>query len=152
MTLALFLLICFMAYVCFVNSNHSEGFTDKGGNKKGSGSRAGAGSGSGAGSGAGSGSGAGAGAGSNGIAGNASTYAANLKAASVKLADTLLITKYRSDYESAIMNAEDLIHNLMLEITLNINPQDPHESIAKLVALHHAEAALIGVMKFVDSS
>ena len=150
MTLALFLLICFMAYVCFVNSNHSEGFTDKGGNKKGSGSRAGSGAGSNSGS--GSGAGAGAGAGSNGIAGNASTYAANLKAASVKLADTLLITKYRSDYESAIMNAEDLIHNLMLEITLNINPQDPHESIAKLVALHQAQAALIGVMKFVDSS
>ena len=132
MTLALFLLICFIAYVCFVNNNYSEGFKDKGGDKKGGGSNSGS--------------------GPNGVAGNASTYAANLKAASVKLSDTLLITKYRSDYESAIMNAEELIHNLMLEITLNINPQDPHESIAKLVALHHAEAALIGVMKFVDSS
>ena len=133
MTLALFLLICFIAYVCFVNYNYIEGFTDASGNKKGSSDSSSNSS-------------------PNGIAGNASTYAANLKAMSVKLSDTLLVTKYRSDYESAIMNAEELVNNLMLQTTLSINTNDPHKSIAKLVALHHAQAALNAAMKFVDSS
>ena len=88
----------------------------------------------------------------NGIAGNAATFAANLKAASVKLSDTLLVTKYRSDYESAIMNAEELVKNLMLKTTLSVDPSKPHDSIAQLVALSQAQVALNLVMKFVDSS
>ena len=131
MTLALFLFICFVAYVCFVNQNYSEGFTDGGGNKNGS---------------------AGSNSGPNGIAGNASTYAANLKAASVKLSDTLLVTKYRSDYESAIMNAEELVNNLILQTALSINTSNPQQTIEKLVGLNAAQAALNAAMKFVDSS
>lgn len=137
MTLVLFLFICFIAYVCFVNYNYSEGFTDASGNRRTSTSSS---------------SSSSTNSGPNGIAGNASTYAANLKATSVKLADTLLITKYRSDYESAIMNAEELVNHLMLQTTLSINTAKPQETIEKLVALHRAQAALNAVMKFVDSS
>lgn len=133
MTLALFLLICFVAYVCFVNYNYSEGFADASGDKRSSAS-------------------SNSGSGPNGIAGNASTYAANLKATSVKLADTLLVTKYRSDYESAIMNAEELINNLMLQTTLSINTSNPQQTLEKLSVLHNAQTALNAVMKFVDSS
>ena len=49
----------------------------------------------------------------NGIAGNAATYGAAIKAATIKSQDTLLISKYRSDYETAILNLEDLINNMM---------------------------------------
>lgn len=87
----------------------------------------------------------------NGIAGNAATYAADLKSASVKLSDTFLVSKYRTDYENAILNADELVNNMMLETTLSLNPSDPIEGINKLVALNSAKAALNEVMKFVDS-
>ena len=51
----------------------------------------------------------------NGIAGNAATYAANIKSQVIKLQDTMLISKYRSDYETAILNLDDLVNNLMLK-------------------------------------
>ena len=86
-----------------------------------------------------------------GIAGNASTYASNLKAASVKMGDTLLISKYRKDYEDSILNAEELISNIMLTTTLSLNPSNPHEGIKKLVALNEAKTALNSVMKYIDS-
>ena len=38
----------------------------------------------------------------DGIAGNAPSYVAQIKAATIKLQDTFLINKYRSDYETII--------------------------------------------------
>ena len=89
---------------------------------------------------------------SKGVAGNAATYAANLKVASVKLSDTLLVSKYRSDYETAVLNAEELINNLMLETSLSIDISKPEESIQKLVHLNQAKDSLNVVMKFIDST
>ena len=45
----------------------------------------------------------------NGIAGNAASYGAQIKAATIKLQDTFLISKYRSDYETVILNLDDLV-------------------------------------------
>lgn len=87
----------------------------------------------------------------NGIAGNAAAYAATIKAATIKLQDTFLITKYRSDYESAILNLDDLISNLMLKTALTINHENPGESVIKLGQMQQAKLALNSVMKFVDS-
>ena len=42
--------------------------------------------------------------GANGEAGSAANYAAAIKAKTVKLQDSLLISKYRSDYENVIIN------------------------------------------------
>lgn len=88
----------------------------------------------------------------NGIAGNAAAYGASVKAAAIKSQDTLLISKYRSDYETAILNLEDLINNLMLETALTIDQKNPGPSLETLATMQQAKTALDSIMKFVDSS
>ena len=89
---------------------------------------------------------------SNGVAGNAEAYAANIKAQVIKLQDTTLISKYRSDYENVVINMDDLVNNLMLQATLTIDQSKPEDSLAKLAQLNQAKAALNNVMKFIDKS
>ena len=89
---------------------------------------------------------------SNGIAGSAQTYAANIKSMTIKNQDVLLITKYRTDYENAILNLDDLINTIMLQTALSVNPSNPMASLEKLVQLNSARGALNSVMKFVDMS
>jgi hypothetical protein len=128
MNLFLFIGICFVLYLLFRNFNFSnrEGMTDASGNATSSSG--------------------------NGIAGNAASYGAAIKSITIKSQDTLLISKYRSDYETAILNLDDLINNLMLNATLNVDPKNPDKSIAKLGQMQLAKTALNSVMKFVDSS
>lgn len=87
----------------------------------------------------------------SGMTDNAAAYAAALKTATIKLQDSFLISKYRSDYESAILNLDDLINNLMLKTALSVNENDPISSIEKLAKMQQAKVALNSVMKFVDS-
>ena len=113
--LFLFIAICFVIYFVFRSFHYNpmliEGMTDASGNSVAVSAPA------------------------NGIAGNAASYAAALKASTIKLQDTFLISKYRSDYESAILNMDDLISNLMLSTALNMNQSKPDESIAMLTSL-----------------
>ena len=88
----------------------------------------------------------------NGIAGNAASYGATIKSTSIQLQDALLVTKYRSDYETTILNLDDLINNLMLETALNVDVKNPQPSIEKLSQMNQAKAALNNVMKFVDGN
>ena len=129
--LFLFIAICFVIYLVFRNFNYNpmliEGMTDASGNS------------------------VAVNAPSNGIAGNAAAYAAALKANTIKSQDTFLISKYRSDYESAILNLDDLLNNLMLKTALTVNQENPSESIEKLSKMQQAKVALNSVMKFVDS-
>jgi hypothetical protein len=128
LNLFIFLGICFLGYLIFSNLSLKEGMTttDGSGNKLSSSL--------------------------NGLAGNAATYAANIKSQTVKLTDTLLVSKYRSDYETTILNMDDLINALMLETTLKIDASKPSEGLEKIVKLNQAKAALDNVMKFVDKS
>jgi hypothetical protein len=87
----------------------------------------------------------------NGVAGNAASYGAAIKAETIKAQDVLLISKYRADYETVILNLDDLLNNLMLKTTLSIDPKQPAETIIKLSHLGQAKVALNSVMKFVDS-
>jgi len=89
---------------------------------------------------------------SNGIAGNAQNYAANIKSMTIKNQDMLLITKYRNDYENAILNLDDFISTIMLQTTLSVDPTKPMVSIEKLAKLESSRSALNNVMKFVDAS
>jgi len=89
---------------------------------------------------------------SNGIAGGAQNYAANIKSMVIQNQDILLISKYRTDYENAILNLDDLINTLMLQTALTVNPSNPSTSLEKLVQLNSARGALNSVMKFIDSS
>jgi len=129
--LFLFIAICFVIYLVFRNFNYNpmliEGMTDASGNSVTVTSPA------------------------NGVAGNAASYAAALKAATIKMQDTFLISKYRSDYESSILNLDDLINNLMLNTALSVNQSNPGEAIEKLAKMQQAKVALNSVMKFVDS-
>ena len=133
--LLLFIAICFLVYLVFSSFNYNpmliEGMTDASGktsNKNTLNKNT-----------------------LNGIAGNAASYAATLKASTIKTQDTLLISKYRSDYESAILNLDDLINNLMLKTSLSVNQNNPIEDIIKLGQMQQAKVALNSVMKFVDT-
>jgi hypothetical protein len=90
--------------------------------------------------------------GSGGVAGNAAAYGANIKAQAIKLQDTVLISKYRTDYETVVINLSDLVDNLMLQTALTIDQSKPHEGLTKLVGLNNAKAALNNVMKFIDKT
>ncbi len=127
--LFLFIAICFIVYILFRNFNYNplrEGMTDASGNSVSTPA--------------------------NGIAGNAAAYAASLKSATIKSSDTFLISKYRSDYESAILNLDDLISNLMLNTALTVDQSNPITSIEKLGKMQQAKTALNTVMKFLDNS
>lgn len=128
--LFLFIVICLVLYLVFNSFNYNpirEGMTDASGNSIAISSPG------------------------NGIAGNAASYSAALKAAVIKSQDTFLISKYRSDYESAILNLDDLINNLMLKTALSVNQTDPSSAIDSLAKMQQAKIALNSVMKFVDS-
>jgi len=88
----------------------------------------------------------------NGIAGNIENYAANIKSLTIKNQDTLLISKYRKDYENAILNLDDLINTIMLQTALSVDNSNPMPSLEKLNNLNSARGALNSVMKFVDAS
>jgi hypothetical protein len=89
---------------------------------------------------------------STGIAGDAAAYAAALKSASIKANDVLLISKYRSDYESVIINMDDLVNAKMLQILLTTDITKPDDSLKQLASYQQAKNALNSVMKFVDKS
>mgnify|MGYP006121528485 CR=1 FL=1 len=88
----------------------------------------------------------------NGVAGNATTYASNVKNITTQLQDTLLISKYRTDYENVITDMDDLVDNLMLETVLSMDMKTPDKSLEKLNALNASKVALSNVLKFVDKS
>lgn len=87
----------------------------------------------------------------DGIAGNAAAFAATIKAAVIKSQDSLLISKYQSEYETAILNMDDLISNLMLRAVLTAKVEDPMDAIKQLATLQSAKQALNYTMKFIDS-
>ena len=93
--------------------------------------------------------------GSDGVAGNADSYSETIKTNTIKLQDTFLISKYRKSYETTILNLDDLINNLMLQTTLNIDNTGKSdkvlESLKTLNTLSESKNSLNKVMKFIDS-
>ena len=130
MNLFLFIAICFAAYILFRHFEYKnqygliEGMTDGSGNTTT--------------------------ATTNGVAGNAASYGATIKSANIKMQDTFLISKYRSDYETAILNLDDLLSSLMLQSALTVDPKNPDKTVTQLANLNQAKTALNTVMKYVD--
>lgn len=89
---------------------------------------------------------------SNGIAGNSESYIASIQSSVIKLQDSLLLSKYRTEYENTIMALDDLVDNLMLQTALSINTNSPQQALTELVTLHNSKNALNDVMKFIDGS
>ena len=94
----------------------------------------------------------------NGIAGNASTYTASIKQKTVNLNDTLLISKYRKDYETQILNIDDFVNSMMLKTVASIDigsantPSKMIENMKLLNELSAAKESLNKVMKFVENA
>jgi len=91
---------------------------------------------------------------SSGEAGTAASYAASIKAQTVKLQDELLISKYRKDYENVIINLDDYIGFLMIKQILNMKITDNLQanmiSINNLNSLKTARDSLNTTMNFLD--
>jgi hypothetical protein len=92
----------------------------------------------------------------NGEAGNASAYASNIKTDVIKMQDSLLISKYRKDYENTIINLDDYVNLLMLQVSLNLDPtpgkmEDNIKKLTLLNTLYNSKQGLNAVMKFIDS-
>lgn len=91
---------------------------------------------------------------SSGEAGTAASYAAAVKAQVVKLQDELLVSKYRKDYETAIINLDDYVGYLMIKQTLNMklngDIKSNIESINHLNVLKSSKEALNATMAFLD--
>jgi hypothetical protein len=127
-----FIGICFVAYLLFrsMNSSIMEGMTaDSSGNQSSSSVTN-----------------------TTGIAGGAQSYSANIKSLVIKNQDVLLISKYRTDYENAILNLDDLVNSMMLQTALSIDPTKPEVNLKKIVDLNNVKAALNNVMKYIDRS
>jgi len=88
----------------------------------------------------------------NGIAGSAAAYAAQIKSQAIKIEDQLLIPKYRADYETVILNLDELVNSLMLQTALNVSQTDPQKALLDLANLQQAQIALNSVMKYIDAS
>jgi hypothetical protein len=95
---------------------------------------------------------------SNGLATNAPSFATSIKANAAKIQDTLLIKKYRKDYENVILGLDDYIDNMMLKTILeigisqnNIDETDFIKKMEKLNTLKQSKDALNATIKFVDS-
>jgi hypothetical protein len=91
---------------------------------------------------------------SSGEAGTASSYAASIKAQTVKLQDELLISKYRKDYENVIINLDDYLGFIMIKQILNMKITDNLQanmiSINNLNSLKTARDSLNTTMNFLD--
>ena len=85
------------------------------------------------------------------VAEGAKMHAVTLKTVSDGLSNRLLVDKYRADYETVILNTDDIIDRLMLLNVLTIDNKDPYPALEKLVMLNQSKVALDRVMKFVDS-
>ncbi len=88
---------------------------------------------------------------SSGIAGSAAGYAAQIKAQAIKIEDQLLIPKYRSDYETVVLNLDELVNSLMLQTALSVNQTNPQKTLTELANLQQSKIALNSVMKYIDS-
>ena len=127
MNFILFLAVTFMLYIIFRSFNVIEGMATSNTNSEITSS-------------------------SNGIAGNAANYTADIKAETIKMQDMLLISKYRKDYESAIIALDELVDILMLKSVLKLDKTNIEKSIQELVNLNQSKSALNNVMKFVDKN
>jgi hypothetical protein len=86
----------------------------------------------------------------SGIAGGATSLAATIKANTVKLEDSLLIPKYRKDYENVIINLEEFINMALLTKVLTIK-EPTKEDLALMSSSLTSIQALNTIMRFLDS-
>lgn len=77
----------------------------------------------------------------NGEAGLAAGYADEIKAKTVELQDTLLIAKYRKEYETTLINLDEYIGMLMVQQCLQLKLDGGKELLAGLDALNTLQSS-----------
>lgn len=91
---------------------------------------------------------------SSGEAGTSASYASSVKAQVVKLQDELLVSKYRKDYESVLINLDDYVGYLMIQQTLNMKLNNDTktniDNFNNLNILKNARDSLNSTMAFLD--
>uniref|UniRef100_A0A6C0BBQ1 Uncharacterized protein n=1 Tax=viral metagenome TaxID=1070528 RepID=A0A6C0BBQ1_9ZZZZ len=93
--------------------------------------------------------------GSNGIGGSAGTYATTVEQQATVLQDSLLIKKYKTDYENVIINMEEYLGLAMLETALQFSPTagitpENLTILTNLNTMNAAKQSLNSVMTVVD--
>ena len=78
---------------------------------------------------------------SGGEAGLAAGYADEIKAKTVELQDTLLIAKYRKEYETTLINLDEYIGMLMVQQCLQLKLDGGKELLAGLDALNTLQSS-----------
>lgn len=85
---------------------------------------------------------------------NAASNAAALKSQVIKMQDELLVSKYRKDYETSIINLDDYVGYLMLKQIVNLkidgNVKSVTEGLNNLNILKEAKDSLNTAMTFLD--
>ena len=81
---------------------------------------------------------------------NSKNFANAIKNASNAIKDELEIKKYTDNYETIILNIDDLLNNLMLETTLNLDVENPLPTIQKLSVMQQSKSALISIMEHLN--
>ncbi len=81
---------------------------------------------------------------------NSKNFANAIKNASNAIKDELEIKKYTDNYETIILNIDDLLNNLMLETTLNLDVEKPLPTIQKLSVMQQSKSALISIMEHLN--
>ena len=93
--------------------------------------------------------------GKSGIAGGAADYVTQLTNVVTQKTDILLIDKYRTEYENAIMKADDLLNVTMLQEVLSLDTSNPDKNIKSfmnIAYLSQAKDGLNKVMAYVDKA
>lgn len=86
-----------------------------------------------------------------GVAGTAGDYGAAIQSQSTQIQDTLLISKYRPQYETVIINMDTYLNLLILQGFLNLNTNSINiDAINNINSLYTSKQALNGAMKFMD--
>ena len=89
-----------------------------------------------------------------GVAGGAADYVTRLTNVVTQKKDKLLIDKYRTDYEDAILQADELINVTMLEQVLSLDTSKPEKNIRtfmNIAYLSQSKEGLNKVMNFIDN-
>lgn len=85
----------------------------------------------------------------NGIASNAAQYAIDIKNATNKITDELLVEKYRKDYETILINMDELLGAILLKELLTGNPGRPNTMVFYGIA--QLKTGTEAAMKILDS-
>lgn len=93
--------------------------------------------------------------GSNGLAGNSVGYSSTLAQEVTSLHDQVLIPKYKSNYDTILLEQEELLKLKMLELALSINPSNIEGSLPQIQLMNDLSKAVTSldlIMTYVDSS